>query len=93
MWPTFEDIGTGGIQLRVELAEIVMDRRCPEHTHALALALLDLKPLGLYDHAEAFDEEDTTEDGQQQLLVDDDGTDADNTADSQRTRQTRQATP
>ena len=83
MWPSFEDIGACGVELRVELAEIVVDRCCPEHPHALALAPLDFKPLGLNDDAEALHEEDTTEDGQQQFLVDDDGTDADDAADGQ----------
>ena len=62
-----------------------MDGCGAEHPHAPALALLNLEPLRLYDDAEALDEEDAAEDGQQQLLVDDDGTHADDAADGQRT--------
>ena len=60
--PTLEDIPAGGIQLRVELAEIVVNRCGSEHTHTLSFTLVDLKHLSLYDDAEALHEEDATED-------------------------------
>ena len=84
MWPALQDITARSIQLGVELAEIIMDRCGTEHAHPLALLLLNLKPLSLYDHTNALHEEYATEYGQQQLLVDDDGTHANDTSDGQR---------
>ena len=83
--PAFQDIGARLIQLGVELAERIVDRGRTEHSHSLAFPLLYLEPLCLDNHAEVLYEEDAAKDRQQQLLVDDDGADTDDTADGQRT--------
>ena len=67
-----------------------MDRCGTEYTHPPALLFLNLKPLCLYDYTQAFHEEDATEDGEQQLLMDDDGTYTDDTSDGQRPRITHE---
>ena len=64
LWPTLEDVPAGGIQLGVELAEIVVDRCGSEDAHTLSFPLVDLEHLSLYDDAEALHEEDTAEDQQ-----------------------------
>ena len=63
-----------------------MDRRALEDALLDAPALAQLVVVNLHHHAEALYEEDTAEDRQHQLLVDDDGTHGDDTADGQRTR-------
>ena len=82
MRPSFQNISTRG----VEPTERIVNWGSPEHANALALALLNLEPLGLDDDAEALDEEDATEDNQHQLLVDNQGTYTNDTANGQRTR-------
>ena len=62
-----------------------MDRGGAEDSHALALALLYLKPLGLYDDTQTLDEEDSAKDRKQEFLMNNDGTDTDDTADRQGT--------
>ena len=78
--PTFQDVSAGGVELRVQTTEIVVDRCGAEHTDALALTLLYLKPLCLDNDAQTLDEEDTAEDWQHQLLMDDQGTDTNDSA-------------
>ena len=60
-----------------------MDRSALEDALLDALALTQLVVINLHHYAEAFYEEDTAEDRQHQLLVDDDGTHGDDTADGQ----------
>ena len=74
------------IQLTVLSAEVVVDRCALEDTLLHTSPLTYLVIVYLHHHAEAFNEEDTAEDRQHQLLVDDDGTYRDDTADGQRTR-------
>ena len=74
------------IQLAVLCAEVVVDRCALEDTLLHTSPLTNLVIVNLHHHAEAFNEEDTAEDRQHQLLVDDDGTYRDDTADGQRTR-------
>ena len=83
--PALENIGAGGIELRVQTTECIVDRGCTEHTHTFTFSLLYLKPLGLDDDAQTLDEENATKQRQQQFLVNDDSTDTDDAADSQRT--------
>ena len=83
-WPSFQNICRCLVELIVKLTEVVVNRCGTEHTHATTLALLELEPLCLYDYAEALNEEDAAEYGEKQFLVDDDCTDANYTADSQR---------
>lgn len=83
--PSFEDIRTCRIKLGVQSAEGVMDRGGTEHPHTPSLSLLNLKPLCLYDDTEAFDKEDTAQDREQQFLMNDDGTDTNDTTDGERT--------
>ena len=78
--PTLQDVSAGSVQLGVQLPESVVNRRGTEHTDSFPFPLLYLEPLGLYDYTQAFHEEDATENGQQQFLVNDDGTDTDDTA-------------
>ena len=73
MRPSFQDIRACLVELRIQATEGVVDRCGTEHTYALAFALLYLKPLCLDDNTQALNEEDTTENRQQQLLVDYDG--------------------
>ena len=54
-----------------------------EDAYPLALSLHELKPLRLDDYTQTFQEENAAEQGQQQLLVDDDGTYADDAANHQ----------
>ena len=74
------------IQLTVLCAEVVVDRCALEDTLLHTSPLSYLVIVNLHHHAEAFYEENTAEDRQHQLLVDDDGTYCDDTADGQRTR-------
>ncbi len=74
------------VQLAVLCAEVVVDRRALKDALLDAPALAQLVVVNLHHHAEALYEEDTAEDRQHQLLVDDDGTHGDDTADGQRTR-------
>ena len=78
--PTFKNIGACGIELRVQTTEVVVDGCGAEHTDALAFTLLYLKPLCLDNHAQTFDKEDTAEERQHQLLMDNYGTDTNDTA-------------
>jgi hypothetical protein len=80
MRPAFKYVCTSGIELRVEFAESVVDWSGTEYSYSLALSFLYLKPLGLNDYAEALNKEDTTEDGEQYLLVDDNGAYSDDSA-------------
>ena len=64
VWPATKNIVGRGVELRVQSAEVVVDRRGAEHADALTLALHQLEPLRLYDDAEALDEKDAAEDGQ-----------------------------
>ena len=82
--PSLQDICRGLVKLRIELTEIIVDRRSTEHADAASLLLLVLEPLRLDDDTEALNEEDATEDGQQQFLMDDDGTHTDDTSNGKR---------
>lgn len=73
------------IQLIALCAEVVVDRCALEDTLLHTSPLSYLVIVNLHHHAEAFYEENTAEDRQHQLLVDDDGA-CDDTADGQRTR-------
>ena len=86
MGPSLEHIGRSLVELRVELAEVVMYRGGSEHAHSAALSLLEFEPLRLNDDTQALYEEDATQDGQQQLFMDDDGTHADDAANGERPR-------
>ena len=81
--PAFQNVGAGLVELRIQTAESIVDGCSTEHADTLALTLFQLEPLRLNDHAETLDEEDATEDGQQQLLMDDDSTDADDASDGE----------
>ena len=56
--PSFEDIAAGGVELAVELAEVVVYGCCPEHAHPLSFMFVYFKHLCLNNHAQAFYEED-----------------------------------
>ena len=64
--------------------EMVVDRRALEHPEFLSLLVAVLGIHDLHDDREALHEEDSTEDWQEQLLVDDDRCDGDDTADGKR---------
>ena len=83
--PAFQDVCAGLVELRVKLAEGIVYGGGTEHADALALALLQLKPLRLDNDAKTLDKEDTAENRQHQLFVNDNGTHTDDTTDSQRT--------
>ena len=74
MGPFLQNICGGRVELRVQLAEIIMNRRSTKYTHTLAFALLVLEPLRLNNHAKTLHEKDATQDRQQQLLMDNDST-------------------
>ena len=63
-----------------------MDGRALEDAALLAAVLPELEVFHLKDDAEALQEEDATEDGQQQFLVDNNGQDGDDAANGQATR-------
>ena len=84
--PATEYVVGRRVELRVETAEIVVDRCGTENTDTLTLPLHQLEPLRLNDDTQALNEEDATEKGQQQLLMDDDRTDTDDAANGQRSR-------
>ena len=73
------------IQLAVLCTEVVVDRRALKDALLDASALTQLVVIYLHHHAEALYEEDSAEDRQHQLLVDDDGAHGDDTADGERT--------
>ena len=85
MGPSLQNISTGGIQLGVQFAEGIVYWRSTENPDALALSLLNLKPLRLKNDAQTFYEEDAAKDGEQQFLVYDDGTNTDDATNGQRT--------
>ena len=84
--PVFEDKPACGVEVLVEFPEVVMDGRGAEDPDTLAFAQLVFEVGCLDDDAETLDEENAAEDGEQQFLVDDDGTHTDDTADHQRPR-------
>jgi hypothetical protein len=47
----------------IQFSEVIVNRCGTEHTHTLALALHELEPLGLDNHAQALYKEDATKDG------------------------------
>ena len=65
LWPTTQDVGRRGVELRVQTAEVVVDRRGTEHTDALAFLFHNLEPLRLDDDAQTLNEEDAAENRQQ----------------------------
>ena len=73
------------IQLAVLCAEVVVDRRALEDALLDASALTQLVVIYLHHHAEALYEEDSAEDRQHQLLVDNDGAHGNDSADGERT--------
>ena len=79
-----DDIAAVGVELTVLCAEIVVDRCAAEDALLHAMAFAHLVVPHLQDDAEAFHKEDTAKDGQQQFLVDDDGTHGDDAADGER---------
>ena len=76
---TLDEIVAVRIQLFFRHAEVVVDRRPFEDTLFHATPLANLVVPHLHNHGEALYEEDATENGEQQLLVDDDGADTDDT--------------
>ena len=71
------------LHLRHGGAEVVMDGGALEETLLHALLLAPLVVEALDDDREALHEEDTTEDGDEQLLADDDGTHGDDATDGE----------
>ena len=65
---------------------IVMYRCGAKHTDALPFSFLDLEPLSLNDHTQALNKENATKDGKQQLFMNNNSTDTDNTSNGQRSR-------
>ena len=72
--PAFQNVGAGLVELRIQTAESIVDGCSTEHAYTLALTLLQLEPLSLYDDAQTLNEEDATQQGKHQFLMDDDGT-------------------
>ena len=83
MGPALQYVTRRLVELRVEFAEIIVDWRSTEHTDTLPLPLHPLEPLCLDDNAQALHKEDTTEDWQQQFLVNNNSTDADDATNGQ----------
>ena len=74
---------TGGIVLENLVhrgAEMVMERSALPDTDMLTAFLVELVHLRLYDDTDTLHEEDTAEEGDHELLMDDHGTDTDDTA-------------
>ena len=69
----FEDIFAVRLELGREHAEIVVNRRALEDALLDAFSFSRFVELHLENHADAFQQEDATEDGDEQFLVDDDG--------------------
>ncbi len=84
--PVAQHIAAVFWQLLFSLSESVVNRRGTEQSYGAALALGVFEVEALQNDTQALDKENAAENGEQQLLVDDDGTHADDAANGQRTR-------
>lgn len=83
--PALKYVTAGFIELRVQFSEIIVNRRGTEDAHALSFSFIILETESLDHDAQTLYQEDTAKDGNEQLLVDDDGADTDDAADGQQT--------
>ena len=79
-WANYAKVGRGGVELRIETAERVVNGRALEYPDATTAALEELEHLSLDDDAHAFEEEHAAKQGDEEFFVDDDGQHADDSA-------------
>ena len=86
----FHEILTVRVKLAVLCAEVVVYRCAFEDALLYTFALTYLIVPYLHDNAQTLDEEDSAENGQQEFLMDDDGTHSNDTADGEAARITHE---
>ena len=84
MGPIVEQVAACLVELIVQFPEVVVNRGSPKYAHALILPLIIFKGLCLDDDAEAFYKEYAAKNGEQELFVNDDSTNTNNSANHQR---------